>query len=472
MPTPRRHAPIDDEIVARGLDAVFAELDVDEEFPAEALAEAAAAAPVDTADRDDRRDLDLRTIDPPGARDLDQAFAIEAVGGGHVVWYAIADVGAHVTPGGAVDRVSHERGVTLYAPGRRVPLHPPALSEGSASLLAGEDRLAVLWRLQLDADGALVELDARRAVVRSREQLDYATAQRRADAGDEVLGRLAVVGRRRLEIEADRGGVSLPVPEQEIERDGDGFRLRYRAALPVERWNAQLSLLCGMAAGQLALDGGWGLLRTLPPPDAGALDALRRQAGALGIEWRAGERYGDVVRRLDATVPAHAAFLVQATRLFRGAGYRVVGRGLPTDGDGLIHAAIAAPYSHVTAPLRRLGDRYATECALATIAGEDPPDHVVAALPDLPSTLGAGTARAGALERAVVDLVEALVLEGRVGHRLAGVVVDRRDDASIVQLREPAVVASIEDERPLGAAVEVVVRGVDPVGRRVELAFV
>jgi len=469
-PPRRRIRPLE-PVAGHGLDAIRAELDVPEAFPPEVLAEAeaAAAAPLDVGDRADRRDLPMATIDPEGSTDLDQAFAIEADGAGHVVWYAIADVAAFVRPGGAVDAEARRRGVTLYSPDGRAPLHPPVLSEGAASLLPGVDRLAVLWRLRLDPDGELVEAGVGRAIVRSREQLAYAEAQRRIDDGDPVLGLLRDVGERRLEVERARGGVSLPVPEQEVERDGDGFRLAYRAPLPVEAWNAQLSLACGMAAADLVLAGGWGLLRTLPPASPEALATLRRQARALGIAWADDEPYADVVRRLDASTPAGAAFAIQATRLFRGADHVAVRPGSAAPDDVLVHAAIAAPYAHVTAPLRRLGDRFATEAVLATSARREPPGWVVEALDDLPDLLRSALSRASALERAVVDHLEALVLSSHVGRRFAGVVVDHRREGSVVQLREPAVVATVLGELPLGDEVEVEVVAADPVARTVEL---
>lgn len=453
---------------------MFHELEIEEAFPADVAAEIEDIVPAHADARVDRRDLPFVTIDPIGSTDLDQALAIEpTAGGGHVVWYAIADVAAFIEPGGAVDAESRRRGVTLYAPGRRVPLHPPALSEGAASLLAGQDRPAVLWRLELDPDGSLVDTTVGRAMVRSREQLDYSTAQRRIDAGDEMLAALRTVGRQREEMETDRGGISLPVPEQEVERVDGGHRLVYRAQLPVEGWNAQLSLLCGMAAAQLVLAGGWGMLRTLPPADREAMDRLRRHATALGIDWPSSGAYGEVVRSLDTTDPRHAAFAVQATRLFRGAGHLPLRPGSAAPDDVLIHAAIAAPYAHVTAPLRRLGDRFTTECVLATVAGSQPPDHVREALDALPALLGAGANRAGALDRAVVDLLEALVLGSATdGDRFDAVVVDHRKGGSVVQLRDPAVVATVEGELPLGSAVMLRVRSADPVARRVELEVV
>ncbi len=471
MPQPRRHVRPIEAVVGDGLAAVRAELDVPTAFPPEVTAAAEAAGPVSDEGRVDRRDLPMLTIDPEGSTDLDQALAIEtAPGGGHVVWYAIADVAAFVEPGGPVDVEARRRGVTLYSPDGRAPLHPPAMSEGAASLLAGQDRPAVLWRLALDADGRLEDVAVERAMVRSRVQLSYDEAQARIDGGDEELGRLGVVGEQRLAIERERGGVSLPVPEQEAVRDGDRYRLTYRAQLPVEGWNAQLSLLCGMAAADLMLAGGWGLLRTLPPADQESLDELRRHATALGITWPDGARYGDVIRDVDPIDPSGAAFLIQATRLFRGADHVPLRPGSTTEGDLLVHAAIAAPYAHVTAPLRRLGDRFATECVLSTVRGEEPPAWVRDALDELPDLLRSAMSRASALDRAVVDHLEALVLSSHVGERFPAVVVDQRRDGSVVQLREPAVVATVPGEVPLGAEVEVEVVAADPVARTVELA--
>src|SRR5699024_8420478 len=127
-------------------------------------------------------------------------------------------------------------------------------------------------------------------------------------------------------------------------------------------WNAQISLLTGMAAAQIMLDGGIGILRTLPPADPRDLRRLRRAAAALGIGWPRDVDYPGLVATLDGRDPQHAAFMEEATSLFRGAGYLAfdVERGLPLpdDEDGRRHAAIAAPYAHVTAPLRRLVDRF------------------------------------------------------------------------------------------------------------------
>ena len=456
--------------LAPGFDRIRAELGIPEAFPPEAEAEArAAAARPPEGPRADRRDLPLITIDPAGSRDLDQALAISAIDGGHRVRYAIADVAAFVDPGGAVDRAAHERGVTIYMPDRRAPLHPPALGEDAASLLPGVDRPALLWTIDLDRAGEPAAVHLERATVRSRRALSYAEAQAAIEAGtgDPSLPLLREVGLLRLAREAARGGVSLTVPVQEVVRDAGGYDLRYERTLPVEDWNAQISLLTGMAAATLMTEAGLGVFRVLAPAEARDLESLRRSALALGVPWPADAGYGDVVRGLDGRRPAHLAFAVRATRLFHGAGYAVWRAG---DGEPPVHAAIAARYAHVTAPLRRLVDRYANEIVLAHCAGVRPPDWVAAGLDALPAIMAEAGGRERKAERAAVDRVEAALLAGRLGETFAAVVVDVRDDRATVQVAEPAIVAPLEGDAAPGESLTVRLAAVDGDGGRVRFA--
>jgi exoribonuclease R len=450
------------------LAALRAELQVPGEFPAAAVAEAeGAAGRGGSVDVEDATDHPLVTLDPPGSRDLDQAFFLERSASGFRVVYAIADVGSFVVPGGAVDTEARARGETLYLPDGRVPLHPPVLSEGAASLLPGEVRPAVVWRFDLDASGEPTAVDVRRGRVRSRAQLDYPSF---TATGGDLVPLLQEVGELRQQRERDRGGVSLPIPEQEVSRDGDGWRLDYRAPLPVEGWNAQLSLLTGMAAARLMLDHGIGLIRVLPPPDDRTIAMLRRSARALGVDWPKTSAYAEVLRGLDATVPAHAAVIRLAQVLFRGAGYVAFDGERPKD---VLQSAVAAPYAHATAPLRRLADRFVSECCLAACAGSAMPGWVRESLPALPDLMTAADKRAHEVDRAVVDLAEALLLERRVGEVFCGVVTDAQDERGSltrgnVQLRDPAVRARLDgDDLPVGEEVDVRLAAVDVTARRV-----
>jgi exoribonuclease R len=444
------------------------ELGLDGDFPPEALAEADAAARAPALPALDRTDLPLFTLDPEGSRDLDQAVAIERRPTGYRVHYAIADVAAFVTPGGALDTEAHRRGVTLYAPDRNVPLHPDILSAGAGSLLSGQLRPALLWTFDLDGDGELVATDVRRARVRSRRQLAYPDAQRALDAGagGEELALLEEVGRRRQALAAGRGAVHLPMPEQEVVDGPDGRPcLLFRAQLPIERWNAEISLLTGMAAAALMLKGGVGLLRTLPPPDPAEVASVRRSALALGLPWPADQPYAEVISALDPAVPEAAALLTYAGRLLRGAAYTAFDGAPPEQAS---HSAVAAPYAHCTAPLRRLADRYAGEICLALAAGQEPPAWARQQLPALPATMAGATRRAQELERAVVDLAEAVVLAPRLHETFDAVVVESGDTRGVVQLREPAVRARCQGaDLPLGQELRVRLAEVDLAARRV-----
>ena len=150
------------------LDALLAELEVPQDFPADVVADAEQAAASPELPTDDLTAVAFVTIDPPTAMDLDQAMHLERRGDGWRVRYAIADVPAFVRPGSPTDAEARRRGQTLYAPHRRVPLHPPALSEAAASLLPDQARPAFVWDLDVAADGTLVATALRRAMVRSR----------------------------------------------------------------------------------------------------------------------------------------------------------------------------------------------------------------------------------------------------------------------------------------------------------------
>ncbi|NKY11649.1 RNB domain-containing ribonuclease [Cellulomonas hominis] len=464
-----------DAAVRTGLAALRAELGVPDGFPAEVLAEVArvtGAGP--SGSRDDATGVPFVTIDPEGSRDLDQAVHLERRGPGYRLRYAIADVAAWVRPGGALDAEARRRVVTLYAPDGRVPLHPPALSEGAASLLPGQDAPALLWDVDLDADGEPTAVRVGRALVRSRAQLTYAGAQRALDDGtaDGTLTLLREVGRLRQAAEVARGGLTLPTPDQEVEVDARGrWTLTSRATLPVEEWNAQVSLLTGMCAARIMLDGRVGVLRTLPPADPRDVERLRRSARALGVPWPDGADHATVVRALDAAVPAQAALLTEATTLLRGAAYVAFDGEVPAQAQ---HAAIAAPYAHATAPLRRLVDRFVGETCVALAAGAEVPEPVRAALPALPELMAAGDRRASAYERGSVDLVEAALLAGRVGEEFDAVVVDVRDDGAsgVVQLREPPVRGRVVGEAlPLGTDVRVRLAEASVAGRTVRFVL-
>jgi exoribonuclease R len=436
-------------------DAVRAEFEVPAEFPPEVLSEAeASSASPSLPDRDETA-LPFLTIDPPESMDLDQAMHIERDGDGYRVRYAIADVPAFVRPGGAVDTESRKRGQTIYAPDQRTPLHPPVMSEGAGSLLPGEVRPAFVWDMKLKADGEGTHVEVYRARVKSQDRFDYAGVQQAVDDGsaDERLMLLKEVGEKRIEFERKRGGASLPMPEQEVNEDDQGhYRLGFRPPLQVEDWNAQISLMTGMAAAEMMMEARVGILRTMPPPEQRAVDRFRREAKALGVEWQKGQPYGEFLRALDRDNPKHLALIHDATALFRGAGYTPFDGAVPEENE---HAAIAYQYAHVTAPLRRLVDRFGLVTCEALSAGQPVPDWVKEALPNLPDIMAASDKKANGVERACADAVEAAALEDQVGQVFDAMVVDQTERGDlIVQVQDPAVVAKAEGKAEPGTTVK------------------
>lgn len=443
-------------------------LEVPDSFPPAALAEAERTASDHAWPERDATDIEFVTIDPEGSTDLDQAVHIDREGDGYLVRYAIADLTTFVPPDGALDAEVRRRGLTFYAPNGRTPLHPTVISEGAASLLPGQDRPAVLWELHLDAAGELTRVGVERAKVRSREQLTYVGVQAALDGGtaSDVLILLREVGLRREQIEAARGGVSLQLPDQEVVAHGDTWALEFRTTLPVERWNAQISLLTGMAAARLMVEGGIGILRTLPPAEQAAIDRLRHAAKGLKLRWPGEVSYPEFVRGLDPTQPAQLAMLNACTTLFRGAGYAAFDGEPP---EQPLHGAVAAPYAHCTAPLRRLVDRMVTQVCLSLSAGDDVPEWTRLALPDLPAIMAASDSREKKYERGILGLVEALVLRSRVGESFVGTVVeyDENRRRGEVQLVDPAVLAPFDGVATLGTEVTMTLAEADAATGRV-----
>ena len=478
MPTTRRiHIQSTaDNVLVQGMRDIQNELKLPLAFPPEVEAAATLAAAHPRLPDLDRTDIPLVTIDPPESMDLDQALYVERTDGGYRVYYAIADVAAFVTAGDPIDVEANRRGETLYGADAKIPLHPKILSEGATSLLPGQLRPALLWTIELDSHGGIVGTDVRRARVTSRAKLDYAGVQQRIDAGsaDPMWAVLREIGECRKQCEQLRGGISLPLPEQEILVDHGRWALSFRARLPVEDWNEQISLLTGMAAAQLMVQANVGLLRTLPEPEPLSIQRLRMTAKALDIAWPAEQSYPGFIRSLDPSKDTHVAMLTACTTVLRGAGYTAFNGALPAQP---MQWAVAAEYTHATAPLRRLVDRYTGEVCVALCAKQPVPAWVLTALPGLPATMQASGHRARQYQRAVLDLAVAEVLAPRVGETFAGAIVEMASNdprKGVVIVRDPAIEASISSASPLSLGADVKVRLVeaDPVKRvtRFELA--
>ena len=394
MPHPRvRLAPTDADIPRRVLQAlrdrfaaVRAELGLSLDYPADALAEAeqVAAAPPDLPDaRRDRPALLHRRpagLDGPRPGDAPRARRRRAP-----------------------RPLRHRRRAGLRAPRRRArPGHPRARPD---RLLPRRARAAAPARCSPRAPRACCRSRAprlrlgpaarRRGAARRRPRSTgrwcaassgstTRRCRRRSTPAPTTSASCCCeeIGERRIAQERARGGASLPMPEQQVTaRDGGGFTLEFRPPVPAEEWNAQVSLLTGMAAATMMLDAGVGVLRTMP-----AADARRRSTGsggrraALGAEWPEDVPYGEFVRGLDRTEPA-------APRPHPRGDRAVPRRRLHRRSTASCPSSAStrrSPRPTPTSPRRCAGSSTASASSSARprCRGAEVPDAVRAALPD------------------------------------------------------------------------------------------
>jgi len=445
--------------LARGLIAIRSQFKVPGSFPEEVLAAAEAAARRALTGHADRTAWPFVTLDPATSTDLDQAFTIDRSGGDLLLHYAIADVAWFVDDGDAIDAEAWRRGATQYLPDGKAGLYPPVLSEGVASLLPGGPRPAVIFTMRVAADGA-VRLDgAERAIVRSTAKLAYDSVR-----DSDLPADFAELAMRIQAAEDRRGASRVDPPEQEVAALADGrFGLVFRPRLESEARNAALSLAANLAIADALQANCTGLFRVMAGPDERAVKRLRYTARAFGLDWPAKATLDRFKRTLDSTDARHAAFMLAVRRAGRGASY--VGWR-----EGVVpwHAAMAATYAHATAPLRRLADRYVVRAALAIANGKPVPDVVAEAFLGLPEVMERADALGGQIERAVVDLAEAVMLEGREREMFPALVTDVDERGVRIQLRDLPVAArvSARDVEP-GDELRVRLTAADPDRRAV-----
>ena len=446
-----------DCLLTDGLAAIRAQFKVPAAFPLQVLAAAEEAARRVPDEHADRTAVAFVTLDPASSTDLDQAFAIEASGGDLLLHYAIADVPWFVRDGDPIDTEAWARGETFYLPDGKAGLHPPLLAEGAASLLPDGDRPAVVFTTRVAPDGGVKLEGAERAMIRSRAKLGYETVTH-----EQLPAGVADLAQRIADAEEARGAARIDPPEQEVERDAAGhFTLRLRPLELAERQNAALSLATNLAVADTLYAAKTGLFRVMAGPDQRAVARLRFTAKAFGLGWPEQASLEQFERTLDPADPAAAAFMLAIRRAGNGASYVPFEAGVKP-----WHAAMAATYCHMTAPLRRLADRYVVRAALSIANGRPVEAEVEAAFQRLGPVMGKADARAGQVERAVVDLAEAAMLAGRQGESFEAVVTQIDEAGTRIQLCDLPVVArtTAHSVKP-GQRITVRLDAADPVRR-------
>jgi ribonuclease R len=338
--------------------------------------------------RRDLRDLPTFTIDPPTARDFDDAISAERLDGGVIrVWVHIADVSAHVRPGSHVDREAFRRGTSVYVPGLVEPMLPEALSNRACSLVPYQDRLAVT--VEIDLEGARPRRTAfHRSIIRSDKRLTYPEVDDifagAASAEEPWAEPLAAARQAAAALaEARRGALAVESVEPEFDFSREGHVTGQVASEQTEshRLIEHLMIAANEAVATLLETRKLpALYRVHERPEPARVERLAEQLASLGIPTpplapamtpqQAGDAVAEmsrlVAQEVDRRGHGRAAFTSLVLRSLKQAHYSPRNLG---------HAGLRSPrYCHFTSPIRRYPDLVCHRSLLHAIgAGEDQP---------------------------------------------------------------------------------------------------
>ncbi len=409
-----------------------------EEFPPEVLEEAEAipnAVPQrDKKGREDLRDRDLVTIDPPDARDFDDALWAERRDeGGYRIIVAIADVSHYVRPGTAIDREAVERSTSIYLPDRAIPMLPAELSSNLASLVPHRDRLCLAVEVELSERGKIESYRYIDGLMRSGARLTYGGAakalglteegptEKAAEERLEMLTTLLEASRALRKKRMKRGALDFDLPEPKVVLDEDGVEpidvVRSRKDPGVReayRLVEEMALLANeVVAADLTERGVPAIYRTHGSPDLAKLETFAQLATSLGYELEPEDaqdpkKLAKFLTRIDGTsqAPVLRYLLLRAMQ-------QAVYDTTPSVG----HFGLAAKdYLHFTSPIRRYPDLAVHRIVRKVIRGESIDGASLG--PKLRGVAVKGSLlerRAMSVERDVVNLYRTVIMRDRVG---------------------------------------------------------
>lgn len=402
--------------------------EIPHEFPEDALKEAEAQTAPDLKGRQDLRALPLITIDPSDARDHDDAVHAELDAspenpGGFIITVAIADVAAHVTPGGALDKHAIERGNSVYFPDCVVPMLPERLSNDLCSLRPNEDRPALVCRMVFDAEGNKRHHKFIRAMIKSHAKLSYQQAQDAIDgSGDDiakpwletVLKPLWQAYKALKAAQKKRNPLALELPERRIVFSSDGeieavvLRERFDAHRLVEEFMIQANV----AAAQVLQDKQQPLIfRCHDNPSAEKIKGLIEFLKSLDLKLPAGEvlRSMHFNRILKQVEGGEHQSLVHQTVLRAQAQAEYTTENYGHFGLNLKH------YAHFTSPIRRYADLVVHRALIATTTNTAAPLSSGDDLVEIAEHLSMTERRAAKAERETVDRILSSFLADKIG---------------------------------------------------------
>ncbi|WP_298957731.1 ribonuclease R [uncultured Methylobacterium sp.] len=405
-------------------------------FSREVLAEAEEAAPVGLDGREDWRDLPLVTIDPPDAKDHDDAVLAvpdddPANPGGFVVTVAIADVAAYVRPGSALDREALMRGNSVYFPDRVVPMLPERISNDLCSLRPNQDRPALAVRMVFGSDGRKRRHAFHRVTMRSAAKLAYAQAQAAIDGRpDDVTGPLLAPVLRPLwaayavlaAARDARGPLALDLPERKVilTPDGGVDRVVVPERLDAHRLIEEFMIQANVAAAEALEAASQPLIyRVHDEPSLEKMRALGEVLASIGIKLpKEAALRPALFNRILAMVEGseHQVFINEV--VLRSQAQAAYG----PENSGHFGLNLRR-YAHFTSPIRRYADLIVHRALIRALRlGPDGlPDRMEAgSLAEIGQQISQAERRAMAAERETIDRLIAHHLADRVGATFAG----------------------------------------------------
>ena len=421
-------------------------------FRHDTQAEAEAARPATLSHREDWRRVPLITIDPPDAKDHDDAVHAEpdTAGnnhGGFIISVAIADVAHYVTPGSALDREALVRGNSVYFPDRVVPMLPERISNDLCSLKPAEDRAALAVRMVIGADGRKRSHTFHRVMMRSAAKLSYQQTQAAIDGRlDDTTGPLLAGVLKPLyaayealkRARAERGPLDLDLPERKILLKADGTVDR---VVTPERQDAnklieEFMILANVAAAETLEKARVPLIyRVHDEPGMEKVNALREFLATLDIPFaKGGAMRAEAFNKILTRVKGHDAeqlindvvLRTQAQAEYAAENYGHFGLNLRR-------------YAHFTSPIRRYADLIVHRGLIRALKlgeGALPEATDVKALAEIAAQISATERRAMLAERETNDRLIAHFLADRVGATFEGRVSGVHRAGLFVKLRE------------------------------------
>ncbi len=399
-------------------------------FRPETIAEAERAKLASVADREDWRAIPFVTIDPPDAKDHDDAvFAAPdpdpANRGGHVIHVAIADVAAHVRPGTSLDREALDRGNSVYFPDRVVPMLPERISNDLCSLRPNEDRPALAMRIIVTADGRKLSHRVHRVMMRSSAKLTYAHVQaawdgmpgiETQDLLDGVLRPLFSAYEALKIARTKRAPLDLDLPERKIllKPDGTVDRVIVPPRLEAHRLIEEFMILANVAAAEALEDKRQPLIyRAHDEPSLEKLNALSEFLATIDIRLAKGQvltphQFNGILARVTGTehenIVNEIILRTQAQAEYVTENYGHFGLHLRS-------------YAHFTSPIRRYADLIVHRALIRGLGlGPDGlPNVDDAALAEIAARISAAERRAMAAERETIERLIAAHLSSQVG---------------------------------------------------------